>query len=142
MHDSQRPVSPATVERAILGFLRRHGGSWTGYHSMIYRVAKSLRPETYKNDGTKTAVFRCCGDLLKVRVIFRRKARLGSRSLCRRTDTKKPDEVRLNAVYLSSSFEHANRITQVLEHSLDRHEHGSARSLAQMRPRNVVSYSS
>lgn len=136
-----RPISPATVERAILSFLRCHGGSWTGYHSMIYRVAKSLRPDTYKKDGTKVAVFKCCGDLLKAKVIFRRKARLGNRSRCRRSDTKRPDEVRLNAVYLPSSLGHG-RITQVLESALDCHDHGPARSMAQMRPRNVVSHSS
>lgn len=140
MNDNIRPISPAVVERAILNFLRGHGGSWTGYHSMIYRVAKSLRPETYKRDGTKVAVFRCCGDLLKAKVIFRRKARLGHRSRCRRSDLKKPDEVRLSAVYLPSSLGHG-RIAQVLEHSLDHHDPGPTRSVAQVRPRNVVSYS-
>lgn len=129
MTDDIRPVSPAIVERAILSFLRQYGGNWTGYHSMIYRVAKSLRPETYKRDGTKVAVFKCCGDLLKSKVIFRRKARLGPRSRCRRNDTKKPDEVRLSAVYLPSSFGHG-RITQVLKYSLDHNDLRSARSLA------------
>lgn len=136
-----RPISPATVERAILNFLRRNNGHWTGYHSMIYHVAKSLRPGTYKTDGTKMAVFKCCGDLLKSKVIFRRKARLGSRSLCRRSDTKKPDEVRLNATYLRSSFGH-DRITQILEYTLDCHDNGPTSSMAEMRSRNVVSYTS
>ena len=139
MPDVTRMLSPAVVERAVLNYLKRQT-DWTGYHQMIYRVSKELRPFTYKVDGTKLAVFRCCADLLRNKVIFRRKARIGSRSCCRKSDIKLPDQVRLNAIYLPSSSQH-ERIFEVGQPSLARNDNGQARSLAQMRSRNLVTYS-
>jgi hypothetical protein len=139
MPDATRSLSPAVIERAILNYLKRQT-DWTGYHQMIYRVSKELRPHTYKNDGTKLAVFRCCADLLRSHVIFRRKARIGARSCCRKTDIKLPDQVRLNALYLPSSSQH-ERVFEVVQPTLASSNNGQARSVAQMRSRNMVTYS-
>jgi hypothetical protein len=140
MPDVTRSLSPAIIERAILNYLKRQT-DWTGYHQMIYRVSKELRPFTYKVDGTKLAVFRCCADLLRTKVIFRRKARVGARSCCRKSDIKLPDQVRLNAVYLPSSSQH-ERIFEIVKSSMVGNDNGQARSLAKMRSRDVVAYSS
>lgn len=139
MPDVTRALSPAVVERAILNYLKRQT-DWTGYHQMIYRVAKGLRPYTYKNDGTKKAVFQCCSDLLKNKVIFRRKARIGPRSCCRKSDYKMPDQVRLNALYLPSSS-HNGKVFEILQPTLARNDNGQASALAAVRSRNVVTYS-
>jgi hypothetical protein len=98
---------------------------------MIYRVSKELRPFTYKVDGTKLAVFRCCSDLLKNHIIFRRKARIGARSCCRKTDIKLPDQVRLNALYLPSSSQH-ERVFEVVQSTMARNDNGQARLVATM----------
>lgn len=130
MPDVTRSLSPAVIERSILNYLRRQR-DWTGYHQMIYRVSKELRPFTYKVDGTKLAVFRCCADLLKSHIIFRRKARIGARSCCRKTDIKLPDQVRLNALYSPSSSQH-ERVFEVFQSPVARNDNGQARLVATM----------
>ena len=137
--DVTRSLSPAVVESAILNYLKLQT-DWTGYHKMIYRVSKGLRPYTYKNDGTKKAVFQCCSDLLKSKVMFRRKARIGQRSCCRKSDYKLPDQVRLNAVYLPSSF-HNGKVFEILQPTMAGNHDGQAGTLASMRSRNLVPYS-
>lgn len=139
MVDVTRALSPVVVESAILNYLKRQT-DWTGYHQMIYRVSKGLRPYTYKNDGTKKAVFQCCSDLLKNKVIFRRKARIGPRSCCRKSDYKLPDQVRLSAVYLPSSC-HNGKVFEILQPTLACNDYGEASALATMRSRNVVTHS-
>ena len=134
-----RPVSPALVEQALLRYLRAQT-EWVGYHQMIYRVSKGLRPKTYKKDGTKLAVFRCCNDLLKAGVIFRRKGRIGHRSCCRKGDYKIPDQVRINAVYSGSSNRHG-RIAEVFQPTVASYYDGPASRVAALRSGIMVPYS-
>lgn len=97
--DITRPVAPVVIEQAIVQYLKQYDG-WTSYHRMIYTLSRSIHPHAYCGSGIRRAIFEACGKLLKKKVIFRRKGRIGTRSCCRKSDPRLPDEVRLNANYL------------------------------------------